>query len=71
MQHQNTQMERWSVERTADRQSLGSELAVVGKRIGDRSRLSGANSGTVLLLSSRDPVTKMKLYSLTARRRAV
>ena len=40
MQHQNSQMERWSVERTADRQSLGSELAVVGKRIGDRSRLS-------------------------------
>ena len=33
-------VERWSVERTADRQSLGSELAVVGKRIGDRSRLS-------------------------------
>ena len=26
-----------------------------------------ANSGMVLLLSSRDPVTKMKLYSLTAQ----
>ena len=36
----NGALERWSVERTADRQSLGSELAVVGKRIGDRSRQS-------------------------------
>ena len=34
-------LERWSVERAADWQSLGSGSAVVGKRIGHRSRLSG------------------------------
>ena len=41
MLFRDLQMERWSVERAADRQSLGSGSAVVGKRIGHRSRLSG------------------------------
>jgi len=41
MLFRDLQMERWSVERAADWQSLGSGLAVVGKRIGHRSRLSG------------------------------
>ncbi len=41
MPFRDLQMERWSVERAADWQSLGSGQAVVGKKIGHRSRLSG------------------------------
>ena len=41
MLFRDLQMERWSVERAADWQSLGSGSAVVGKKIGHRSRLSG------------------------------
>jgi len=44
-------LERWSVERAADRQSLGSGLAVVGKRIGHRSRLSGRKSTNLVKFS--------------------
>ena len=32
-------LERWSVERTDDRRSLGRRLPIVGKRIANRSRL--------------------------------
>ena len=41
MLFRDLQMERWSVERADDRLSLGSGSAVVGKKIGHRSRLNG------------------------------